>query len=55
MKIPDVSEILIQEAHRSPLSFNPQKQQLSGSQFKKPSPRPIHVRFVNEADKDYIL
>ena len=23
MKIPDVSEILIQKAHRSPLSFNP--------------------------------
>ena len=55
MKISDVSEILIQKAHRSPLSFNPQKQQLSGSQSKKPSPRPIHVRFVNEADKDYIL
>ena len=55
MKIPDVNEILIQKAHRSPLSFNRQKQQLSGSQSKKPSPRPIHVRFVSEADKDYIL
>ena len=55
MKIPDVGEIIIQKAHRSPLSFDPQNQHLSGSHSKKPSPRPIHVRFVNEADKDYIL
>ena len=52
MKIPDFGEILIQKAHCSPLSFNPQKQQLSGSQ---PSLRPVHVGFVNEADKDYVL
>ena len=52
MKIPDVGEILIQKTHRSPLYFNPRKQQLSGSQS---SPRPIHARFVNEADKDNIL
>ena len=34
MKIPDVSEILIQKGHRSPLSFNPQKQQLSVSNLR---------------------
>ena len=36
-------------------AFDPQKQKLSGSQSMKPSPRPIHVRFVNEADKDHSL
>ena len=53
MKIPDAGEILIQKAHCSPLSFDPQKQQLSGSLSETPSPRPIHVRFVNKADRLY--
>ena len=34
----------IQKAHRSPLSIDPQKQQISELQSKKPSPRPIQWR-----------
>ena len=47
MKIPDGSEVLTQKAYRSPLSFNPQKQQLSGSQSKKPSPETYRLYMPN--------
>ena len=58
MKIPDVDSIVIEKAHRSTVKDNDKnKNQLSqnGASRRPPPPRPIYARFINEADKDYIL
>ena len=58
MKIPDVDSIVIEKAHRSTVKDNDKnKNQLSqnGASIRPPPPRPIYARFINEADKDYIL
>ena len=58
MKIPDVDGIVIEKAHRSTVKNNDKnKNQLSqnGASRRPPPLRPIYARFINEADKDYIL